>query len=192
MNVNYFCCSNVKPIPYVLFSTIYNLIFSYLSFASVADIERVSLMAARHHLQNKDTTVCVIVLEEVGVTVGSIHNPTMVLHGLVDRGILVDEKNNTYVRLPIIGISNWAMDASKMNASSVCFFFLCLCVKSVLMCVVIELKSFVPIIFALLSFSHLSSVCFRCSAIFSVLLNHSAALPFDCSACESPSATVRM
>jgi hypothetical protein len=50
---------------------------------------------------------CVLVLEEVGVTVGSIHNPLMVLHGLVDRGVLM--ANGSYVRLSIVGISNWRL-----------------------------------------------------------------------------------
>ena len=56
---------------------------------------------------------CVIVLEEVGVTVGSIHNPLMVLHGLVDRGILMED--GRYIKIPIIGISNWRLDGSKMS-----------------------------------------------------------------------------
>ena len=77
------------------------------------DIKRVALLAANAQLKEGDSVRCVIVLEEVGVTVGSIHNPLMVLHGLVDRGIQIGD--GRYVRVPIVGISNWRLDASKMN-----------------------------------------------------------------------------
>lgn len=76
------------------------------------DINRVAVSAANYQLINQNCQ-CVVVLEEVGVTVGSVHNPLMVLHGLVDRGVLMPD--GTYVRLPIVGISNWRLDASKMN-----------------------------------------------------------------------------
>eukprot|EP01079_Euglenida_sp_SAG-EU17-18_P012735 gene12735-355_t len=56
--------------------------------------------------------VCVLVLEEVGVAALSPHLPLMTLHELIDRGVLVDGQ---WVRLPIIGISNWNLDAAKMN-----------------------------------------------------------------------------
>ena len=49
----------------------------------------------------KPTWRCIIVLEEVGVTLGSKHNPLMVLHGLIDRGVPMDD--GTFVKLPIIG-----------------------------------------------------------------------------------------
>ena len=76
------------------------------------DILRVAMSAANYQSINENCR-CVIVLEEVGVTVGSVHNPLMVLHGLVDRGVLMS--NGKYIRLPIVGISNWRLDASKMN-----------------------------------------------------------------------------
>ena len=76
------------------------------------DILRVAMSAVNYQSINENCR-CVIVLEEVGVTVGSVHNPLMVLHGLVDRGVLMS--NGKYIRLPIVGISNWRLDASKMN-----------------------------------------------------------------------------
>lgn len=76
------------------------------------DIIRVANSAANYQSINS-TCRCVIVLEEVGVTVGSAHNPLMVLHGLVDRGVLMS--NGKFIRLPIVGVSNWRLDASKMN-----------------------------------------------------------------------------
>eukprot|EP01038_Epipyxis_sp_PR26KG_P004257 gene4257-6036_t len=76
------------------------------------DISKLAQKAAHFQRLHKECR-CVLVLEEVGVTVGSIHNPLMVLHGLVDRGVLMED--GEYVRLPIVGISNWRLDASKMN-----------------------------------------------------------------------------
>lgn len=87
----------------------------------------------------KPTWRCIIVLEEVGVTLGSKHNPLMVLHGLIDRGVPMED--GSFVKLPIIGkrsgfsvkfdtgavltlyfvicsnagISNWQLDGSKMS-----------------------------------------------------------------------------
>ena len=72
---------------------------------TAGDIERVGLRTAK---QNDEARV-VVVLEEVGVTVGSVHNPLMVLHGLIDRGVAMED--GTHVRLPVIGTSNWRLDA---------------------------------------------------------------------------------
>jgi hypothetical protein len=77
-----------------------------------ADILRVARSAANYQSLNPKCR-CVIVLEEVGVTVGSVYNPLMVLHGLVDRGVLMED--GKYIKLPIVGVSNWRLDASKMN-----------------------------------------------------------------------------
>jgi hypothetical protein len=64
------------------------------------DILKLAQKAA--HLQRlKPDCRCIIVLEEVGVTLGSKHNPLMVLHGLIDRGVPMDD--GTFVKLPIIG-----------------------------------------------------------------------------------------
>ena len=46
--------------------------------------------------------VSVLVLEEVGVTVFSPHNPLMSLHSLLDRGVEVD---GLFVHLPSSGRS---------------------------------------------------------------------------------------
>ena len=45
----------------------------------------------------------VILIDEMGLAERSPHNPLKVIHAWLDRG------------LPIIGISNWCLDASKMN-----------------------------------------------------------------------------
>ncbi|KAH3762020.1 E3 ubiquitin-protein ligase RNF213 [Pelomyxa schiedti] len=62
--------------------------------------------------------IVVLVLEEVGATIGSIHNPLMSLHSMIDHGINVDGKA---VRLPIIGVSNYRLDASKMGRGRVVY-----------------------------------------------------------------------
>eukprot|EP01105_Mastigella_eilhardi_P007620 TRINITY_DN1911_c0_g3_i2.p1 TRINITY_DN1911_c0_g3~~TRINITY_DN1911_c0_g3_i2.p1 ORF type:complete len:3679 (-),score=783.02 TRINITY_DN1911_c0_g3_i2:52-10641(-) len=62
--------------------------------------------------------VVVLVLEEVGATLGSIHNPLMSLHSMIDHGIEVDGRR---VRLPIIGVSNYRLDASKMGRGRVVY-----------------------------------------------------------------------
>jgi hypothetical protein len=81
---------------------------------TAADIERVALLAAKAQVKQGQTAAkCVIVLEEVGVTAGSVHNPLMALHGLIDRGVHIG--NGIFIRIPIVGISNWRLDASKMN-----------------------------------------------------------------------------
>ena len=51
-----------------------------------------------------------LVLEEVGVTALSPHNPLMSLHSLLDRGIEVDGQ---FVHLCIIGISNLHVNQAK-------------------------------------------------------------------------------
>ena len=53
----------------------------------------------------------VLVLEEVGVTTLSPHNPLMSLHSILDRGIEVDGQ---FVHLYIIGISNWRVNPAKL------------------------------------------------------------------------------
>jgi hypothetical protein len=60
----------------------------------------------------------VIVLEEVGATIGSVHNPLMSLHSMIDHGI---EVNGQFIRLPIIGVSNYRLDASKMGRGRVVY-----------------------------------------------------------------------
>ena len=62
--------------------------------------------------------VGVLVLEEVGVTALSPHNPLMSLHSLLDRGVEVDGQ---FVHLCIIGISNWRVDPAKTNRATFVF-----------------------------------------------------------------------
>ena len=60
----------------------------------------------------------VIVLEEVGATIGSCHNPLMSLHSRIDHGIELPKKEGQQekrIRLPIVGLSNYRLDASKMG-----------------------------------------------------------------------------
>eukprot|EP01133_Synstelium_polycarpum_P014536 gene14536-17171_t len=74
---------------------------------------------AADKIQN-DTTkrINIIVLEEVGATIGSEHNPLMSLHDMIDNGIEVDGR---YIKLPIIGVSNYRLDASKMGRGRVVY-----------------------------------------------------------------------
>lgn len=87
------------------------------------DISNLAVKVATYQVLNKDSR-CILVLEEVGVTVNSKHNPLMVLHGLIDRGIripAVDDRGikipdvEQLVRIPIVGISNWKLDSSKVR-----------------------------------------------------------------------------
>ena len=66
---------------------------------------------------------CIIVLEEVGATIGSRHNPLMSLHSMIDHGVTIvtKEGKTKKVRLPIIGISNYQLDASKMGRGRVVY-----------------------------------------------------------------------
>eukprot|EP01125_Pyxidicula_operculata_P010465 TRINITY_DN343_c0_g3_i1.p1 TRINITY_DN343_c0_g3~~TRINITY_DN343_c0_g3_i1.p1 ORF type:complete len:4704 (-),score=480.58 TRINITY_DN343_c0_g3_i1:101-14212(-) len=70
------------------------------------------------NLQNTTKRINVIVLEEVGATIGSQHNPLMSLHSMIDYGIEIDGKK---IRLPIIGVSNYRLDASKMGRGRVVY-----------------------------------------------------------------------
>ncbi|CUI15319.1 Hypothetical protein, putative [Bodo saltans] len=84
-------------------------------------ILRVAKSAALHQ-RIRDTiepVQCILVLEEVGIAVGSKHNPLMVLHSLIDRGVEMDD--GTLIRIPIIGISNYSLDAAKMNRMRITF-----------------------------------------------------------------------
>jgi hypothetical protein len=95
------------------FQRISKFVLQYTTTETATDIERVARLAAKAQVKEGREVRCVVVLEEVGVTVGSRHNPLMVVHGLADRRVQLED--GTYVRLPIVGISNWRLDASKMN-----------------------------------------------------------------------------
>ncbi|CEM05731.1 unnamed protein product [Vitrella brassicaformis CCMP3155] len=77
------------------------------------------LQAANHaakvqlrELQSDSEHTAVLVLEEIGETVLSPHNPLMTLHGLIDHGVNVDGKS---VKIAIVAISKWKIDPAKMN-----------------------------------------------------------------------------
>lgn len=63
---------------------------------------------ARKYLQhnNKQGVIPVVLLDEVGLAEISKHNPLKVLHNLLES-----EEND----VAVVGISNWALDAAKMN-----------------------------------------------------------------------------
>lgn len=50
----------------------------------------------------------VVVIDEIGLAELSEHNPLKVLHALLEPEFESD-------RVAFIGISNWSLDASKMN-----------------------------------------------------------------------------
>eukprot|EP00760_Papus_ankaliazontas_P011055 PhM_4_TR14640/c0_g1_i1/m.34004 len=80
---------------------------------TASEVLRVAKNAARHQEKNS-SVISILVLEEVGVTLGSVHNPLMMLHSLIDHGVETDV-GRPRVRIPILGISNWMLDGSKMN-----------------------------------------------------------------------------
>jgi len=74
------------------------------------------------HIKGKVNTSVVLVFEEVGATIGSAHNPLMSLHGMIDYGVEVARpEGKKFVRNPIIGISNYRLDASKMGRGRVIY-----------------------------------------------------------------------
>eukprot|EP01035_Chromulina_nebulosa_P020147 gene20147-26157_t len=80
--------------------------------AAIAQYKQSQLLKERHQV--------VLVLEEVGATIGSRHNPLMSLHQLIDHGIPLQIRGEAVtVRIPIIGISNYRLDGSKMGRGSI-------------------------------------------------------------------------
>ena len=66
--------------------------------------------ASNYKLHNKDANVLpVVLLDEVGLAENSPNNPLKVLHSILEpgKGKLPD--------VAVVGISNWALDAAKMN-----------------------------------------------------------------------------
>ena len=59
---------------------------------------------AKRYQESSEDVVAVLVLDEIGLAEFSPDMPLKVLHGL-----LVDPP------IPIVGVSNWALDAAKMN-----------------------------------------------------------------------------
>ena len=65
----------------------------------------------------KDTEgkiIPVFVFDEIGLAELSLHNPLKVLHGLLDSNDNEAEVKEDF-KIAFIGISNWRLDASKMN-----------------------------------------------------------------------------
>uniref|UniRef100_A0A7S0DVA6 Uncharacterized protein n=1 Tax=Amorphochlora amoebiformis TaxID=1561963 RepID=A0A7S0DVA6_9EUKA len=81
-------------------------IFSYqCSPLSTSDgIEQAFQAAARYKVSAPDT-ICVVLLDEVGLAEQSPHLPLKVLHKVLDE-------DHEYT---LVGISNWALDPAKMN-----------------------------------------------------------------------------
>ncbi|XP_064628010.1 uncharacterized protein LOC135487838 [Lineus longissimus] len=81
-----------------------------------ADISKVFDKALEYNEQNKkvstgteDELLPVVLLDEVGLAECSPHNPLKVLHSLLEPG------KSEFPDVAVVGISNWALDASKMN-----------------------------------------------------------------------------
>ena len=62
------------------------------------------LITNNTQLINKNEIVAVVIIDEIGLAEISIHNPLKVLHSLLEPP-----------KVPAIGISNWPLDAAKMN-----------------------------------------------------------------------------
>jgi nucleoside-triphosphatase THEP1 len=55
-------------------------------------------------IASNDPTLAVVIIDEIGLAEISVHNPLKVIHSLLDNP-----------KVPTIGLSNWLLDASKMN-----------------------------------------------------------------------------
>ncbi|CAG2207748.1 RNF213 [Mytilus edulis] len=80
------------------------------SESSTSDgIIKVFEKAEKYQLHNDERDVLsVVILDEIGLAEISKFNPLKVLHGLIERQ---DEQ----LKVAVVGISNWALDAAKMN-----------------------------------------------------------------------------
>ncbi len=68
-------------------------------------IQRCFELATKVNLQYKDRNrITVILLDEIGLAEKSPSNPLKVLHSLLETS-----------NIPVIGLSNWQLDAAKMN-----------------------------------------------------------------------------
>ncbi|XP_028396105.1 uncharacterized protein LOC114520095 [Dendronephthya gigantea] len=66
--------------------------------------------ARKYKDYNKDGNVLpVVLLDEVGLAENSKYNPLKVLHSLLEPG------KGKFPDVPVVGISNWSLDAAKMN-----------------------------------------------------------------------------
>lgn len=62
--------------------------------------------------KNADEVIPVVLLDEVGLAEISRHNPLKVLHSLLEPAF------GETAKVAVVGISNWALDAAKMNRVS--------------------------------------------------------------------------
>ncbi|CAG2237365.1 RNF213 [Mytilus edulis] len=81
------------------------------SESSTSDgIIKVFEKAEKYQLHNDEKDVLsVVILDEIGLAEISRFNPLKVLHGLIEPG------NGKDLNIAVVGISNWALDAAKMN-----------------------------------------------------------------------------
>ena len=81
------------------------------SESSTSDgILKVFEKAKKYREYNKTSDVLpVVLLDEIGLAEISKYNPLKVLHSLLEPG------NNSFPDVAVVGISNWALDAAKMN-----------------------------------------------------------------------------
>ncbi|CAC5397569.1 RNF213 [Mytilus coruscus] len=80
------------------------------SESSTSDgIIKVFEKAEKYQQHNEKDVISVVILDEIGLAEISRFNPLKVLHGLLEPG----KKQNPNVS--VVGISDWALDAAKMN-----------------------------------------------------------------------------
>uniref|UniRef100_A0A0G4HDA5 Uncharacterized protein n=1 Tax=Chromera velia CCMP2878 TaxID=1169474 RepID=A0A0G4HDA5_9ALVE len=88
---------------------------------SQALLRRAQKAASLYHqsmIQGELDHKVILVLEEIGVTVFSPHNPLMLLHAFVDHGVEVEGK---LIKLPIVTTSNYKIDPAKMGHGNVIY-----------------------------------------------------------------------
>ncbi|CAC5398278.1 RNF213 [Mytilus coruscus] len=80
------------------------------SESSTSDgIIKVFEKAEKYQKHNDERDVLsVVILDEIGLAEISKFNPLKVLHGLIER-------HDEQIKVAVVGISNWALDAAKMN-----------------------------------------------------------------------------
>ncbi|XP_052068615.1 uncharacterized protein LOC127707897 [Mytilus californianus] len=80
------------------------------SESSTSDgIIKVFEKAEKYQQHNEKDVISVVILDEIGLAEISRFNPLKVLHGLLEPG------NKQNPNVSVVGISNWALDAAKMN-----------------------------------------------------------------------------
>ena len=80
------------------------------SESSTSDgIMKVFEKAKNYQKHNEKDVLSVVILDEIGLAEVSRFNPLKVLHGLLEPG------NGQNLNIAVVGISNWALDAAKMN-----------------------------------------------------------------------------